>query len=51
MALKGRSSLREADREQPAGERHMQNLREYILELRTENFSRLRRIGTRYRAQ
>ena len=49
--IEGTSNLWEADREQPAGERHMQNLREYILELRTENFSRLRRIGTRYRAQ
>ena len=50
-AQMGNSSTWKADREQPAGERHMQNLREYILEPRTENFSRLRRIGTRYRAQ
>ena len=49
--IEGTSNLMKADREQPAGERHMQNLRECILELRTENFSRLRRIGTRYRAQ
>lgn len=32
----GRSSIRKADREQPAGERRLGNLCEYIPELRTE---------------
>lgn len=33
----GRSNLRKTDREQPAGERRLRNLGEYLPELRTEN--------------
>lgn len=51
MAVKGRSNRRKTHRELPFGERRVQNFCEYIPELRTENFSRLRRPGTRYRAQ
>lgn len=50
-AMKRRSSLKEAHRELPEGERRVWNLGEYILELRTEHDSRLRRNGTRYCAQ
>lgn len=46
----GKSNLRKTDREQPEGERRMWNLDEYIPELRTEQRSRLRRKGIRYRA-
>lgn len=50
--MKGTSTFWKADRELPVGERHMRNKWEYIPELRTEMYrrSRLRRIGTRYRA-
>ena len=37
-ALKGKSSIVKADREQPAGERRLWNLCEYIPELCTERF-------------
>lgn len=37
-ALKGKSSIGKADRELPAGERHLWNLCEYIPELCTERF-------------
>ncbi len=49
--MKGKSSLKGTHREQPEGERRVGSLGEYVPELRTEQISRLRRAGTRYRAQ